>query len=162
MMTTVIVALNSAMFLHYKDGTMQEERETLSVFVIVNILCFGLLVNRRRLRTAFFTGFEISGALVAVASLMACWFMPDAVETLFDTVVYPLVPLTLQRVTAHMPHWVRDDISASELYVTLPIYLLFGPIITSPIVFAQVLLALGGGHVFASVARWLRKGRTGI
>jgi len=128
--------------------------------VILNIVGFGLFFNSRRFRKPFFIGFEIAGLLAAIGSLGTCWFFPDTVGELFNTVVYPLVPLTLQRVVQYLPPWVRDDISGRELYVTLPIYLVFGPIITAPIAFAQLLLALTGGLVFRRLAGGRAAGTT--
>jgi hypothetical protein len=101
---------------------------------------------------SFLIGFEIAGALATTISLVICWWFPDTMEELFNTVVYP-VPSTLHNLTLRLPGRILEDLSIRKVYVTLPIFFVYGTIITAPIALAQLLFAVAGGFVIRRLAR---------
>jgi hypothetical protein len=150
----MIVAVNCALFRLYHEGNMDDERESLSILGMTNILAFGLYLNPRGSRRPFFVGFEVAGLSAVIASLGSCWLFPETTEELFFMLVYPITPLTLFPFLTCLPAGVRvDEFGNRPLYLEIFIFVVFCPIITFPIVLAQLLFGLTGGLVFRQVAK---------
>lgn len=126
------------------------------IFVMVNVLGVGLLriMARRGRPGPFLVGFEIAGILAILAYLGCFRRWPDRMEDLFLTVRSPIEGLC----EAYAPPWAcgcfyQESWDEYPFYLKFPMLFAVLPVMTLPILLAQLSIALVGGRIAQVLSR---------